>query len=228
VPPAGPISTAHQTFASLAEQEIRDMVLDGRLPQGSRINEVQLAAELEISRGPLREALQRLASQGLLTMRSHRGAFVTVVDVDELRHLYGLRVALEVFAVRSTVGQADASQISHLAELLSVTEKLLGDQDASDYPVHGDLDFHRQLVAACANPALIEVHERTLQRIGLARFSSAHQPERSRAALEEHESILTAVSDGDEALAAATLESHLWKSLRSAATALASSASTTE
>jgi DNA-binding GntR family transcriptional regulator len=225
LPTTSSVAGQHQTFANLAERAIREMVLDGQLPSGVHINEVQLAAQLQISRGPLREALQRLASQGLVTTRSHRGAFATVIDIEELRNVYGLRIALERFAVRTAVTQPDAKQIEQLSGLLDRTRKMLAMENPDPYPVYGTLDFHRHLAAVCGNPAIVEVHERTLQRIALARSRSADIPERSREALKEHESVLRAITAGDEALAVSNLENHLRSSLRSAENALTAAGS---
>ena len=88
------------TFSQQTEVALREMILAGEIAPGERINEVALAGELGISRGPLREAIQRLVSGGLLTVISHRGAFVRTFTPGEIVDLYGLRSALELHAVR--------------------------------------------------------------------------------------------------------------------------------
>jgi DNA-binding GntR family transcriptional regulator len=213
------IVDAHRTFAGLAESSIRDMILDGRLAPGVRINEVELAGALGISRGPLREAIQRMASQGLVTIKSHRGAFVKVVELRELRELYELRIALEGFAVRLVAAQGEPAQVDALSELLDETRELLAGDTSQPYPL--DSDFHRQIVGICGNAAIRDAHERTLQQISLARARSAHNPKRAQQALSEHDLVLQAVVDRDADRAAKALEAHLWSSLSSAEEILA-------
>src|SRR6266849_3470977 len=88
-----PLERPEQTFSGRAVNVLREMVLSGRLRAGERLNEVELANALRISRGPLREAIQRLRSEGLLTAVSGRGAFVRSFSDDELRELYEVRIA---------------------------------------------------------------------------------------------------------------------------------------
>ena len=209
-----PISSAHRTFASLAERSIREMVLDGRLAPGDRVNEVELAAALGISRGPLREAIQRLASQGLLTVRSHHGTTVKVFGWEELRELYEVRIALEAFAVRVGAARTNNEQLGSLSRLLAETQRLFSQGGAEPYP--SDLDFHRLLVALSGNSALIEMHALTLQKIELARSRSAQDPDRARDAVQEHTAVLQALLDGNLELAREALEDHLRRSLQSA------------
>ena len=88
---AGAALTRDGTFSRRTEVVIRDMILDGTIPPGERLNEVALASALGISRGPLREAIQRLAGEGLLTVISHRGAFVRTFEAREIDELYDMR-----------------------------------------------------------------------------------------------------------------------------------------
>src|SRR4051794_27841584 len=94
------------TFVNRTEEVLRERILDGTIRPGERLNEVTLAAALGISRGPLREAIQRLTSEGLLTVISHRGAFVRTFSRAEVVELYELRAALELHAVRLACDRA--------------------------------------------------------------------------------------------------------------------------
>jgi DNA-binding GntR family transcriptional regulator len=198
----------------MAVTMVREMVLDGRLEPGQRVNEVELAENLGISRGPLREAIQRLASEGLFTVRSHRGATVKDFGLDELRELYEVRLALESFAIRSESAARKREALDSLSKLLDETRQVLAAGGAQPYP--RELDFHRQIVALSGNSALVEMHGLTLQKIELARSRSAKDPQRAREALLEHEAILRALHDGNQEVAAETLIAHLSHSLHSA------------
>jgi DNA-binding GntR family transcriptional regulator len=202
------------TVAAFAEQELRAMVLSGALAPGERLNEVAIAETLGTSRGPLREAIQRLASEGLLTVVSHKGAYVRTLTEQELRELYELRIAIESYAVRLGADRANADQHAQLRALLDRTRAVLDSGAESHYPP--DLDMHRQLVSMAHNPALLRAMEETHARIHLARARSAFDPERARAAYDEHDRIAHHVISREGSKASQLLESHLRSSLDNA------------
>lgn len=201
------------TNADIAEEALRTMVLTGQLGSGSRLNEVSLAASLGVSRGPLREAIQRLTAEGLLTVVRHKGAYVRTVSGAELEELYELRVVLETFAVRLVVRKARQRDITALLDLVRLTRQALAG-DGTAYPP--DLDFHQHLVAVADNPVLSRAARDVYHTIHLARARSAHDPARAQSAFEEHCQILTAIVARDGEQAARLLADHLRSSLRSA------------
>ncbi|MGH3648121.1 MAG: GntR family transcriptional regulator, partial [Micromonosporaceae bacterium] len=83
------------SLASQTVDALRELVLTGELPPGSRVNEVAVAQQLGISRGPLREAIRHLASEGLLELSPNRGAVVPAAGADDVRAMFELRTALE-------------------------------------------------------------------------------------------------------------------------------------
>ena len=203
----------HRTYSSLAEASIRQMVIDGQLAPGERLNEVALANTLEISRGPVREAIQRLASAGLLKMVTHHGAYVRQFGRDELRDLYDLRIALETHAVRVGARRATDDQITKLRDMLTATRQVL-DEQSGRYP--GDLDFHRRIVGLAHNPALTAAFESALAQIEVARARSSSDPGRARMALDDHVEVLDHLVARDGNRAATRLREHLESALENA------------
>jgi len=183
------------------------MILAGGLAAGERLNEVSLAETLGISRGPLREAIQRLASEGLLRVVTHKGAYVRALSPTELTDLYELRIAIETHAVRLGIQRADAHQLRKLRALLGRTRAVLEAGDDAHYP--SDLDLHEQLVELADSQALRQALRDTNARIHLARARSAYDPVRARAALAEHQEIVEHVLAGHGDEAALALEKHL-------------------
>ncbi|MCD4534014.1 GntR family transcriptional regulator [Nocardioides sp. cx-169] len=205
------------TARDVAESALRDLVLQGHLAPGERINEVLLAEELGISRGPLREAIQGLASEGLLQMVRHKGAFVTAVDSVELRELYELRRALESFSARVSCAAGRGTRTPQLlANLVAQAGTAMDDA----VPYSPDLDFHHSLVALADNQSLLRTWTDVHTRISLARGRSARQPVRAQEALEEHQEIAEAISRRQGARASKLLDKHLWRSYESAASLL--------
>ena len=202
------------TFAGRSLEVLRDMVLDGTLPPGERLNEVQLSQALGISRGPLREAIQRLASEGLVEAVTHRGAYVRSFSPNELADFYELRIALETHAVRVAARQAPAESIAELNQLLDETESSMDVDSTGAYPA--DQDFHARLARLAAKPPLMNALTEIDRKIQLARARSAHQPRRARTALDEHRAIVAALSARDGDKAATLIEAHLESSLNNA------------
>jgi DNA-binding GntR family transcriptional regulator len=202
------------TYAGRSLEVLRGMILDGTLAPAERLNEVHLSQALGISRGPLREAIQRLASEGLVEAVPHRGVYVRSFSARELSDLYELRIALETHAVRLAARYAPQQRIDELGSMLDETESSMGVHATGAYPE--DPDFHARLARLAANPPLIEALTDVGRKIRLARARSAHQPRRARTALDEHREILAALVGRDGEGAAAKLEAHLTSSLNNA------------
>ena len=213
----GAALTRDGTFSQRTEVVIRDMILDGRIPPGERLNEVNLASALGISRGPLREAIQRLAGEGLLTVISHRGAFVRTFESHEIDELYDMRCAYEMYAARLICRRADDAQLDGLASFLSETGPAMQDNHGR-YPP--DRDFHRQLLALSGNGMLERAALDTQAQISLARSMSAQAPSRAKAALDEHEAIVAALRSRDADTAVRLVHEHLEHARRGALAAL--------
>jgi DNA-binding GntR family transcriptional regulator len=199
-----PLERPARSLAAQASDALRDLILRGLLTPGQRLNEVELAAALGISRAPLREGMQRLTSEGLLT----------IVSADELLDLYELRIALETHAARAAAERAGAEQLSELSRLLDTTEAMLTDSGAAGYPE--DLDFHEQLVRLPGNDRLVDAAIAVHQQIQLARLRSGHLPDRARDALDEHRQVVECLGRRDGDGAARLLKQHLESSLANA------------
>lgn len=205
------------TFSSQTTKVLRNLILEGHLASGERLNEVELAVRLGISRGPLREALHRLAAEGLITIVSHRGSFVRSFTVDDLQQLYEAREILEVSAARLAAVRRSDQEVAALEEMLRQSARSLDSGNASD-PF--EKDFHVALVSATRNEVLTDHVVELLGQLRLARARSGHHPARTRAAYEEHVDIARAVIDGDAETAAARMAEHLQRSFGSARRAM--------
>ena len=207
-----PLERPLHTFSGQTVEVLRDLVLNGQIKAGERLNEVELSAALGISRGPLREAIQHLRSEGLLVTVSHRGAYVRTFSEVELSELYEVRIALESHAVRLAAEQADREAIEELRQLLSETDHAI--DEANTYP--RDIDFHKQVVLLADNQALSDAVVEVHRKIHLARSLSGHQEMRARRALSDHREIVDHLANREGDLAAKVLGAHLRSSLQNA------------
>ena len=108
-----------------SHREVRRAILDGRLRPGQEISQLQLAERLGVSRTPLREALRILQNEGLVLAETWRRVGVAPVSADDVVHLYAMRIALELLAVRVSVPQLSASDLDGLAAALDELDRAL-------------------------------------------------------------------------------------------------------
>src|SRR5438067_4882383 len=175
---------------------MRERILSGELPRGSRLKQEELAAELGVSRTPLREALRRLASEGLVEFQPNRGATVCTHDVADLWHAWAARIALEPGAARLAAQVGDPAGIATLRELIDVQRERA---HAGGDTYSANRDFHLALVAASGNPHLVRFAE-MLWVARIARRIYEAQATDPRVVLvwaDEHEEIVDALDAGD-------------------------------
>jgi DNA-binding GntR family transcriptional regulator len=183
---------------------VRDMILDGQLPAGERVNEVRLASELGVSRTPLREALSRLVSEGALHDVPRRGTFVRALTAEEVRNIYPMRAILDPAALRLT-GIAPPDRIARLRELNGRLAK-------TNSPAHAiklDDELHLELLAGCANPVLIELIQQFMWRTRRYELGLMRKRVNMASAVAAHERIFAAMEAGDLDLACRELEGNM-------------------
>jgi DNA-binding GntR family transcriptional regulator len=200
------------TLWQRVHEHLRQEILDNRLPPGSELNEVALSQSLGVSRGPVREAIGRLASEGLVTVRPRRGAVVTALSAQEFLAAYQVREALETLAIRLAVPRLGAADLDRLQALV---DEMVGYADGAD--VEADVDaffranaaFHAAFVEASENAMLQETMSRLLGQMGRYRMRSLALRGSLRRSTAEHKAILRAVRAGDADKAARLLGEHI-------------------
>jgi DNA-binding GntR family transcriptional regulator len=183
---------------------VRDMILDGRLPAGERINEVRLAAQLGVSRTPLREALSRLVTEGALRGLPRHGFFVRPLTTAEVRDIYPIRGILDPAALR-LAGIPSADAIARLREI----NRSLDDCTDPAEAIRLDDRLHLELIAGCPNPVLIELIQHFMWRTRRYELGLMWQSVGMASAVATHERIFAALEAGDLDLACRELEGNL-------------------
>lgn len=189
-------------------EHLREEILSNRLRPGTELNEIALAAELEVSRGPLREALGRLASEGLVKITPRRGAIVAELTDEEFVDAYQVREALETLAIRHAVPRMEPEQIDRLREL---NEHMVAQVEGGEVKEFFDSNtaFHQLIVDASGNLKLREHYRLLMAQMGryLARSLTLRGTiDRSPP---EHAAILAAIEAGDRDRAAELLADHI-------------------
>ena len=193
---------------TLAYEQVRRAILSGALEPGSWVSQVQLAAQLNVSRTPLREALRLLQTEGLVQADFNRRVRVAPISVPDLEALYAMRLAAEPLAVRLSVPELGADELHEL-------RAALGAMHADDEPAVVAVNHRRFHVGLVAHaPERLRRHVEDLWDHG-ERYRIVYQEyDGDRAALiaravAEHEGILQAAENGDAALCARRVAEHL-------------------
>jgi DNA-binding GntR family transcriptional regulator len=185
----------------MVTERLRANIVNGTLAPGSQLSEVELATTFGVSRGPVREALQRLIQKGLVRSEPHRGVFVPVLSDDDVRDIYLAREALESSAVRHLIASGTApdaaDELDRLVKLMQESEK------AGDWEAVGqyDLEFHTALVQASGSERLQRMFSTVISETRLCLGVLTAADARSDL-VEEHNQIARLVREGhtDEAL----------------------------
>jgi DNA-binding GntR family transcriptional regulator len=180
------------------------MIVDGRLADGARINEVHLAEKLGVSRTPLREALNRLAAEGALLARPQRGYFVRPLSREEFEQIYDIRPLLDPEALR-LAGVPAPKQIERLQKL---NAKLAAARDP-ETAIALDDEWHMALIAACPNRVLIELIENMILRTRRYELALMRETKNVQTATDDHARILAALRADDLAAACAALKRNM-------------------
>ena len=217
------VKSAPERASDRAYRVLRDEILDGILPAGTVLLEVEQAARLGVSRTPLRSAVARLVADGLVAGRSGRGFKVTEMSVESINDLYELREALEERAATLAARRDDRTAFGMLRERFVAAPALLetGEDGIHEYYALID-EFDAAIDTAVDNSFLVGALDTVRTHLARIRRVARGNPVRLRAAAAEHLLILDAIIDGDAALAAHATHVHLHLSLASVLAVLGS------
>ena len=183
---------------------LRDMIVDGDLPAGTRLNEVHLAAELGVSRTPLREALSRLAAEGAVTAVPRIGFFVKPLTVEEFEQIYPIRALLDPEALRL----AGVPSRKRLERLATLNQKMIA-ATAPGVLIALDDAWHLELIADCPNRVLIELIEQFMLRTRRYEMALMREHQNVQRSTANHEEIQAQLAAGDLDAACASLRNNL-------------------
>jgi len=191
--PVRPIQSA--SVVDQVHAALREQILSGELERGSRLPQETLAAEFGVSRTPLREALRRLAAEGLVTLQPNYGATVSQLDFGDMRDAWTARLVIEPPAARMGAERRPEPELDRMQAAID-HQRAVGDPAAS---LDANRDFHLALVAASGNPHLIHLAELLwVARISVAIYTAqAAQVGGTAAWSNEHDGILAAMRAGD-------------------------------
>lgn len=196
---------------------IRDMIVESRLAPGERIQEMQLAQQLGVSRTPIREALKVLTSEGLVELLPLRGAIVKVFTDKDARDMLDVIALLEAFAGERAC-HADAQRIDAVIAMHRRMRVLYDKRQRLEYFVLNQ-QIHEALIALADNEALSQTHATLSKRMRSLRYSGNSGPANWAAAMAEHDTMIAALERRHGPALAQAMREHIqntWPRIRSA------------
>jgi DNA-binding GntR family transcriptional regulator len=196
------------TLTDRVYQSLREDILSNRLPPETPLHEATIANALEVSRGPVREALRRLDAEGLVSVIPRRGAIVSSLSREEFLDAYRVREALEVLAVRLATPRLT---VEDLQELERLHQDMVEHADAEDADAFfaTNAAFHALAVNRSDNRKLQELYHPLVTQMRRYHLSSMSMRGGMTRSCEEHERILKAIKEGKVDEAARLLSEHI-------------------
>ena len=185
--------------AQLIADQLREQIIQGTFRPGQQINESALAGQLRTSRGPLREALQRLSQEGILVSHRNRGVFVLELSTDDIREIYAVREAVES-AAANILMDAGTEKINDTCYVLKGIIKDMAKQvTVSDWQAIARLDmqFHTSFVAGTGNSRLIRIYQTLAAESRMCILNLEVSYPRADMLIQEHQNLLDLLEAGD-------------------------------
>ncbi len=190
-----------------AYQLIRHKIITLQLAPRTAIDEQALMRDLQLGRTPIREALQRLAAEGLVMVAPRRGMFVADISITDLQKIFEIRVVLEGFCARLAADRVTEAQLAAMEALI---ERLDGTADTDGRALMAvDEEFHELLYQAADNELLADTLRRLLAQSFRIWYLVLDRLNGVRAAMEQHVSITRALEARDGALAEVIVQEHI-------------------
>ena len=202
------------SLPSLVQEELERLILDGTLAPGEPLREVALAAQLGVSRGPIREAFRALEEKGLVRVVKNVGVHVRELDLVEADQIYEVREVLEVMIGEKVAATLDAPGEKALKKIIADMERAVAAADVGRYTAL-NLAFHDTLASLSGNHKLHAAYNRLVAELSLFRRQTyIHDQGTMEVSLGEHKTILDAVIARKPAQAAELLRRHAADSRR--------------
>ncbi len=201
------ISMTVKTLESQAYERMRRNIITGEWAQGSHLKDNEIANQLGISATPVREALRKLASEGLVETVPYRGTFVISLSAAQVDEVMTVRSGLETMAIEAGLSQLTDDQLDELRFAIRDFDRALANDDLPAC-LEADMTFHRLLVRSCKNGVLDELYRQLAGRVQML-MAIADIGGRMSTGNRDHEEILEAIQTRDIDATLQALRKHL-------------------
>jgi DNA-binding GntR family transcriptional regulator len=200
-----------KSLPQAVQETVLNMILRGELPPGAKLNEIELATLLKVSRGPVREAFRGLEEAGLLRSTKNRGVFVREISAEEATDLYNVRACLEAYACRTLALTITDRQVAELRDIVEAMEPAFKRQDVEEfYP--RNIHFHNRLVEMANSPKLLSLYRNVINEVHLVSRLGIEKEGGRLVSNLEHREIVEALQRRDPAGAETLVTEHVIRS----------------
>ena len=198
----------HHTLVQRIYHRVRALIESGAIQSGERLDERALAERMEVSRTPLREAVGKLAEEGLVEHRPYKGNFVRTFSAKQVSDIYEVRKMLEGLAVRLAVPKLTDADVEELRAILDDIASALAHGDIAEYSA-ADQRFHDAMARLAGNEALREALGRLRGQVQIIRIIANRDPDVVDRTARERPQIVAALEARDAEAAASLMEAHI-------------------
>lgn len=202
------VRLAGNKLSEQAMEQIRSRIVDGRLALGESISETSLAKELNVSKTPVREALQELQREGLVQIFPKRGTFVFEASPDLVRNLSDFRLVLETAALDRAMAHAWGRLVDHLEPIVAEMGVAIENMDLPRYRLL-DAALHRGIISHCGNDFLRDAHGTIEFRVQALRTRLSTAAENNDRTMAEHQALIMAIVARDLGKSLEILRHHI-------------------
>lgn len=183
----------------LIADQLRERIIDGSFHPGEQIREASLVERLQVSRGPVREALQRLSQEGLLVSHRNRGVFVLDLTINDITEIYAAREAIELGAAAEILGEKRADLAEIAAELSGIIEQMVPLVAAGDWRRLSEIDlsFHVAFVKSAGNSRLSRIYSTLAAESRICMVNLEVSYPNAEKLTEEHQHLVDLLVAGD-------------------------------
>lgn len=197
-------STSYQRV----HEHLREMIVAGKIPAGSRLKIAEVAQQYSISQMPVREALQQLQGEGLIVIVPNKGATVRSMDPLFVRNIFDIRIALETYLTRAAAATITDQALDNLTDIQTRLDRADALRDVRSH-VQLNIEFHRTILATTGNDEAMRLLDLHSNLIGALRMRFGFRPGRTEAVREEHYALIEALRRRDPEAAGAIHDIHI-------------------
>jgi DNA-binding GntR family transcriptional regulator len=207
------VKLQRQRAVDAVYEALREGILGHLFQPGERLHVDVLSEKLGVSLTPVRNAIQQLATEGLIDIRPRSGTFVANLSVQDIEETFEIRCALECLAAEKSTALIERRDLERLRALLVSLSRPIHDPEGRKAHEQDNSEFHRILIKASRNKRLEEMYESLNAHLKIARIHGTEESWRSRLEDEqsEHEQIVAALENRDVNLVVATLRKHIYR-----------------
>jgi len=199
---------SHKALSEIVYEELKIIILTGRLKPGARMSEKQLAEDMGISRTPVREAIRKLENDGLVVIEHRKGIYVSEISVEDMLDILEARATLEGLAAAYAARRMNELKKQELLQVSKEFNQAVADCDMAEM-VRIDMKFHQRIAEASGNSHLTDIIKQLQDKV--LRYRSIYSTgfRRAEHMAREHKNILDAISEGKEEKAKSEAFNHV-------------------